>query len=394
MSPPNSEELGVFFNTLSTCSKTKPAILSIIPNFSTQYIPVIRNNTFPTPLQSLYDPKYLTLNYTDLLQVCDSTDIKVSQDMAKAVEEATIQQASSKLWYKFRAGRITASRMKQACHTNFAMPSQSLVKSICYPAAFKFISKATQWGCQHEATALDKYKSLHSYSHQNFALKSSGLVLNPDWPHLGASPDGVVECSCCGRGVVEIKCPFCNNAEDVENIASSGNCLVNTDGTLHLNKSHAYYYQVQTQMFICSVKYCDFCICTFPDTGPSIRIERVHPDKDFWKNCTEKSTLFFKVCVLPELVGKWYTKPKNPTSTIIPGPSHHNQQVLYCYCRQPEPEEGSSSSDMIACDNRQCSIEWFHTKCLKLDSIPKGKWFCPDCRTLPEFKRKKRKREE
>ncbi len=81
--------------------------------------------------------------------------------MAKAVEKETIQQASSKLWFKFRAGRITASQMKQACHTNSSMPSQSLVKAICYPEAFKFVTKATQWGCQHEATARDMYKSLH-----------------------------------------------------------------------------------------------------------------------------------------------------------------------------------------------------------------------------------------
>ena len=176
--PPNPEELSGFFTTLSTC-KTKPAILSIIPNFSTQYVPAIRNGTLPLPLQSLYNPKHLALNYLELLQVCDSTEIQVSQDMAKAVEKATIEQASSKLWYKFRAGRITASRMKQACHTDHTMPSQSLVKAICYPEAFKFLSKATRWGCQHEATALEKYNSLLSNSHQNFITKPSGLVLKP-----------------------------------------------------------------------------------------------------------------------------------------------------------------------------------------------------------------------
>ena len=24
-------------------------------------------------------------------------------------------------------------------------------------------------------------------------------------------------------------------------------------------------------------------------------------------------------------------------------------------------------------------IEWFHTACLRITSIPRGKWFCPDC---------------
>ena len=36
-------------------------------------------------------------------------------------------------------------------------------------------------------------------------------------------------------------------------------CLkIDDDNTLHLD--HKYYYQVQTQMFVCNVNYCDFCV--------------------------------------------------------------------------------------------------------------------------------------
>ena len=41
----------------------------------------------------------------------------------------------------------------------------------------------------------------------NFTVSSSGLVLNPKWPHLGASPNGIVNRSCCGRGVLEGNAP-------------------------------------------------------------------------------------------------------------------------------------------------------------------------------------------
>ena len=44
--------------------------------------------------------------------------------------------------------------------------------------------------------------------HQSFILKQSGLLLDPANPFIGASPDGVVHCSCCGTGVLEIKCPY------------------------------------------------------------------------------------------------------------------------------------------------------------------------------------------
>lgn len=45
-------------------------------------------------------------------------------------------------------------------------------------------------------------------SHANFTVQSSGLVINPSYPYIGASPDGVVDCQCCGQGQLEIKCPF------------------------------------------------------------------------------------------------------------------------------------------------------------------------------------------
>ena len=46
-----------------------------------------------------------------------------------------------------------------------------------------------------------------SKSHVNHSVDLSGVILNPDFPYLGASPDGIVNCSCCGVGCLEIKCP-------------------------------------------------------------------------------------------------------------------------------------------------------------------------------------------
>ncbi len=54
-----------------------------------------------------------------------------------------------------------------------------------------------------------------------------GLVLSPDWPHLGASPDGVVACNCCGQGVLEVRCPFCGN-DDVEITANPASLEIQT----------------------------------------------------------------------------------------------------------------------------------------------------------------------
>lgn len=49
---------------------------------------------------------------------------------------------------------------------------------------------------------------------------------------------------------------------------------------------------------------------------------------------------------------------------------------LYCHCRCPYDEV----SEMIACDNPNCRVEWFHFDCVGITIAPKGNWFCPDCR--------------
>lgn len=45
----------------------------------------------------------------------------------------------------------------------------------------------------------------------------------------------------------------------------------------------------------------------------------------------------------------------------------------YCTCHQV------SFGEMIACDNLECPIEWFHFACVDLKTKPKGKWYCPEC---------------
>ena len=57
-----------------------------------------------------------------------------------------------------RAGRITAGRFYQACHTSLTEPSICLIKGICYGS--KFYSKATEWRNKNEKIALVKYKQV------------------------------------------------------------------------------------------------------------------------------------------------------------------------------------------------------------------------------------------
>ena len=386
--PPTDDDFELLFENLSVAG-TKPGVLSLVPTYSDNYVPKSSRGCFPVVLKSLQEPSYIRMKYDELLEACESvfTSLTVTDEMAANVEKETRTQFKSSLWFQHRAGRVTSSRMKAVCHTNPANPAQSLVKSICYPLELRFSSKETDWGQNHEKIARDLYfKKLQSV-HEDLVIADSGLVINPQWPFIAASPDGVVNCKCCEKIIIEIKCPYTHRNDSIEVAVFNDKnfCLEVHEDTLRLNRNHAYYYQVQTQMFVCNVNYCDFCVCTFPvnseDCG--LFLERIPRDDNLWNTIVTKSKQFFVTCLLPEILGNWYTCD---TTTAASSQSSEadcgvaaGDEELYCYCRSPE--EGT----MIGCDNNDCKIEWFHLHCLHLTNAPKGKWYCPDCRKLPQF---------
>lgn len=81
-------------------------------------------------------------------------------------------------------------------------------------------------------------------------------------------------------------------------------CLMEVNGTILLQRSHAYYYKVQTQMAVCQLKYCDFVVW-----APSLlHIERIKWDEDFCANIFSISRRFFVSVVLPELYAKYFSR--------------------------------------------------------------------------------------
>ena len=235
----------------------------------------------------------------------------VTQNMAVTVEKASREQYKTRMWFNYRAGRITASKMKAVCHTNPANPAQGLIKQVCYPQMYNFTSKQTSWECTHEKAARDRYKKRMKETHTTFSITDSGFVINPEWTFIGATPDGMVSCDCCGKGVMEIKCPYCHKGQSIEVSTQDMKFCIqkNADGVLALEHSHAYYYQIQTQLFVCNADYCDFCVCTFSkDEEHDFHQERILKNAELWEDCVTKSKHFFKTSILPELTGKWYTK--------------------------------------------------------------------------------------
>jgi len=236
--------------------------------------------------------------------------------------------------------------------------------------------------------AFEAYKKQAISKHQNFQCSDAGLFIDVDRPYLGASPDGLVNCSCCGggHGVLEIKCPFCfkDALPDDTTAERSYYMEKNNDGKWKLKREHGYYYQVQMQMAICKVTYCDFVV--WSESG--FIVERIEVDSEFFERKAEVVYDFFVYGMLPEIVGKWYTRrPVADATNIVSrmASSDHEDYEdeditkLWCYCQEPV------FGDMVLCDNEECPIKWFHFDCLRIRCPPKNRWYCPSCRKLPQF---------
>ena len=73
-----------------------------------------------------------------------------------------------------------------------------------------------------------------------------------------------------------------------------------SDGRLHLSRSHPYYAQVQGEMAILDVEWCDFVVFSKGE----VIADRILADLDYWNDLEEKLEQFYLQYVVPELLSK------------------------------------------------------------------------------------------
>ncbi|XP_048017727.1 uncharacterized protein LOC125249466 [Megalobrama amblycephala] len=105
-------------------------------------------------------------------------------DMAQKIEEATRDQSSCPDWHQLRKPRVTASRFREVCHVRGLSSAESLSERMirgCRQAA------EMRRGAEMESEVTVEYSKLTKVNYS-----PCGLIIHPDAPWLGASPDGVV----------------------------------------------------------------------------------------------------------------------------------------------------------------------------------------------------------
>ena len=79
--------------------------------------------------------------------------------------------------------------------------------------------------------------------------------------------------------------------------------------------------------------------------------------------------------------------PAEPSSVPLhedPVVVNNLDEKLWCVCRT------ASSGEMIACDNSNCKIEWFHFSCLDITRAPRGNWYCLNCKPRDNIQTKRK----
>lgn len=190
----------------------------------------------------------------------------------------TRDQSSSEEWHNQKFRRLTASKCLTACKIGelvhneapgAAVRAYSFIKSNVWKLGSSFQSFWMKYGLESEPKAINKYED-----QTKVKVCQTGLWVNPKFPFLGCSPDGLVN----DKGLVEIKSLKIFKNNSIEDITSgkvllpkdtiNRQCFAIKDGKCVLRPKHVYYYQVQMQLLVTERDFCDFLLYAEEGVSP------------------------------------------------------------------------------------------------------------------------------
>ena len=157
---------------------------------------------------------------------------------------ATIPQPEqrSSEWYIFRNNRLTASDFYSVIDDGAISKRNELIKKKCGVEMPFLTNDAILHGVKFEQLATEIYEKRN-----NVKVLEYGCLPHPTIPFFGASPDGIVSYESNNKNYVgrmlEIKCP---KSRKITGIIPKG-----------------YFAQIQGQLEVCGLEYCDFLECDF-----------------------------------------------------------------------------------------------------------------------------------
>ena len=128
-----------------------------------------------------------------------------------------------------------------------------------------------------EPEAKESFCDMMKKIHRGFQAQECGLFVYKEEPFLGASPDLLVNCDCCGEGLLEIRCPF--------------SCA-------HLPPAVGTSAYLVWDLAVTDRQWCDLVVYT----KHGLVVQRYTLDRAHWQQIRASLNAFFKDFMLPHLL--------------------------------------------------------------------------------------------
>ena len=348
---------------LASVRKTLPnAVLNIT------YSPPSEEDV-PPSLKELADK---VLSITKSKEECElatlfSQHLSLNDASIKELEKVTRGQSLSRHWINQRQGRITASNF----HDVYTKVKKLLGKRgkegkiKVSPLLARLMEHndltnvpAIRWGKVHEKDASEVLFTSLAKAHSNPKFHSCGLFVLKAHPYIGASPDNIFTCSCCGSSCVEYKCPYSIKDLTVEEGYERTDFLEKCEGGIQLKQSHKYFFQVQGQMAVTGHHTSYFVVWTLKGQPLIVKIAF---NQHLWQDILSKLVIFFKGYVQRVLLG---LRPLCFCSTCERP------------CLQQDEFDSGDNKESVQCD--VCQI-WFHYICAAKNRTAEDAFICAIC---------------
>ncbi len=204
---------------------------------------------------------------------------------------------TSPMWKSARVGRITASLAKEVVTHKHGDSLVNKILGRCSHAT----GPAIEHGVKHEPVARIQFISRQQHKHKNFKVAQKGIYIDNEFPCLGASPDGIISCSCHDESVLEIKCTYKFKdilPGEIPKADSSYHFYTDKSNALCIKPSSPWFFQTQFQMGVTGLKMCHLVVHTMRD----IAVICIPFDAGVWENLKAKSLELFNNKVIPALM--------------------------------------------------------------------------------------------
>ena len=255
------------------------------------------DNAIPT-LKDVFNPRNDSAvninNYMEKLKEIYTSEV------INDIEEITLGQNENPEWFDHRKGRITASLFSSVKHFRFTDQQENYISKKIMGKTKIFSTPSLSFGTLNEPIARQQYFEKYKLDHKKAEIKMCGLFIDPNFPFLGASPDGLIKCKCCGEGLVEIKCSFVhkNSLPTEACMDDHYHIYLDENENVRLKIESPWYLQIQGQLGVCKRQWCDFVFFT----KKGYIVDRILFDEELFKSIVSKATKFFETYIIPALI--------------------------------------------------------------------------------------------